>query len=70
VANLNYLTLDYLLGYLKRNVEKQLSRYENDLPLVRDLPAAREVFDQLLAATRDQAARLGALAGANPPPQS
>jgi len=58
VANLNYLSLNYLLGYLKDSVEKQLSRYENDLPLLRDFPAAGEVFDRLLAATRAQAARL------------
>ncbi|WP_319588760.1 hypothetical protein [uncultured Desulfobulbus sp.] len=62
VANLNYLSLEYLLGVLIRSLEDQLAQYEASLPQVQSVPLASQTLEALCAATRGRLERLRALA--------
>ncbi len=58
VADLNYLELRHLLGVLVEIMETQLAQYESFLAEAQDLPPARQAFEYLAQATRQQVQKL------------
>jgi hypothetical protein len=67
VANLNYLSLDYLLGVLIRSLEDQLAQYEASLTQAQAVPLASQTLEELCAATRGRLERLRGIASAGSP---
>lgn len=58
VANLNYLSLDYLQKYLVQTMEKQLAGDEQSQKLCEETTIAKEIFGELTTTTRGQLERL------------
>ena len=58
IASLNYLALDYLVSYMRQDLEGQLAEYESALPLAAEVPTASQFLQDLIAATRRQLERL------------
>jgi bacterioferritin (cytochrome b1) len=65
VANLNYLSMDFLIKALIDELEKNLAMAQRGVELSREAPPALEVFELLRNATQDHLKSLRALQTAN-----